>query len=295
MRTSSVAVSFTQKITRQSFIDLSLATRYSSEDLNRKQGDISEELIPTDSLSPVFKKTERYFHPGLTWKYATEKSLVSVALSGYIGSFNTFLRNIDSKMTRYFFLSPRASWEFNYKSGRRLMIDYLSGMNTPGADQMIPTVNNLNPLALFYGNRELRPEYYHDMRISWWLFDQFSFTTLLAALNTKYTLNKINYSSSVDENLRQILSPVNVRDDWNTDADIDFSTPLRPLGIKIDLALSEGYNRGRTIINGTENINTNVNHKISLTLENRKKTHWDVETGSTFTLTQFKIFNTEII
>lgn len=284
----SSAVSLTQKITRQSFIDLSLAARYSTEDLNRKQGNFSEELIPTDSLSPVFKKADRYLLPGLTWKYASEKSLVSVALSGYIGSFNTILRNVDSKVTRYFFLSPRASWEFNYKSGRRLMIDYLSGMNTPGAGQLIPTVNNLNPLSLFYGNRELRPEYFHDMRISWWLFDQFSFTTLLATLNTKYTLDKINYSSSVDENLRQILSPVNVRDDWNTDADIDFSTPLRPIGIKIDLALSEGYNRGRTIINGTENINTNMTHRISLTLENRKKTHWDVETGSTLTLTHSK-------
>ena len=166
------------------------------------------------------------------------------------------------------------------------MIDYLSGMNTPAAEQMIPTINNLNPLSLFYGNRELRPEYFHDMRISWWLFDQFSFTTLLATLNTKYTMHKINYSSSVDENLRQILSPVNVRDDWNTGADLDFSTPLRPLGIKIDIALSEGFSRGRTIINGTENINTNLNHKISLTLENRKKTHWDAETGSALTLTQ---------
>ena len=282
----SAAVSFTQKITRQSFIDLSLATKYSSEDINREHGDISAEMIPADSLSPVFKKTDRYFQPGLTWKYATEKSLVSVALSGFIGSFSTVLRNSDNKMTHYFFLSPRASWEFNYKSGRRLMIDYLSGMNTPAAEQMIPTINNLNPLSLFYGNRELRSEYFHDMRISWWLFDQFSFTTLLATLNTKYTMHKINYSSSVDENLRQILSPVNVRDDWNTGADLDFSTPLRPLGIKIDIALSEGFSRGRTIINGTENINTNLNHKISLTLENRKKTHWDAETGSALTLTQ---------
>ena len=284
----SAAASFTQKITRQSFIDLSLTTRYSSEHLNRKQGDISEEMIPTDSLSPDFRKADRYFQPGMTWKYFTEKSLVSVALSGYIGSFNTILRNIDTKRTSYFFLSPRASWEFNYKSGRRLMIDYLSGMNTPGAQQLIPTINNLDPLALFYGNRDLKPEYYHDMRISWWFFDQFSFTTLLAALNTKYTIDKINYSSSVDNNLRQILIPVNVRDDWNTGTDLDFSTPFHPLRIKIDLALSEEYNRGRTIINGTENINTNLNHKVSLTLENRKKTHWDVETGSTLTLTNSK-------
>lgn len=284
----SAAVSFTQKITRQSFIDFSLSTRFSSEDINRKQGNISDTMIPIDSLSPSFKKAEKYLQPGLTWKYANPKSLISLALSGYIGSFNTLLRNVNSKMTRYNFLSPRASWELNYKSGRRLMIDYLSGMNTPAATQMLPTVNNINSLSLFYGNRDLRPEYYHDLRISWWLFDQFSFTTLLTTVNTKYTRDKINYSSSVDGNLRQILSPVNVRDDWNTGADIDFSTPLRPLGIKMDIALSEGYNRGRNIINAAENINTNTIHKLSLTLENRKKTYWDIETGSTLTLTNSK-------
>jgi hypothetical protein len=281
-------LSFTQKITRQSFLDFSFFARYSTENINRKQGDVSEAMIPIDSLSTVFKKSENYLQPGVTWKYANTKSLISLALSGYVGSFTTLVGYDNNNMTRYFFLSPRASWEFNYKSGRRLMIDYLTGMNTPEASQMIPTVNNLNPLSLFYGNRDLKPEYFQNMRMSWWLFDQFSFTTLLATLNAVYTTDKINYSISVDDNLRKIVSPVNVKDDWNTNADIDFSTPFRPLGIKIDLSLSEDYNRGRNIINGNENINTNFINRISLTLENRKKTHWDVETGSTLTLTNSK-------
>ena len=284
----SATVSLTQKITRQSFIDFSMSARYSSEDINRKEGDVSEIMIPNDSLSPGFKKTEKYLQPELTWKYANSRSVLSLALSGYIGYFKTLLRNTDNGMTRYFYVSPRASWEYNYKSGRRLMIDYLTGMNTPQAEKLIPTVNNINPLSLFYGNSFLKPEYFHNMRLSWWIFDQFSFTTLLATVNTKYTIDKINYSSSVDKNLRQIISPVNVRDDLTTSADIDFSTPIRLLGIKMDLALGEDYNKGRNIINGTENINTNLSHRISLTLENRKKTNWDIETGSTLTLTDSK-------
>ena len=278
-------ISFTQKISKHSYLDLSLSTSYTSEDINRKQGDLLEANITIDSLSPSFNKTGNYFQPGLTWKYATSRSLISLAVSGYSGNYRTILNDIDSKVIRYLYLSPRASWEFNYRSGRRLMIDYLSAMNIPSAAQMLPVVDNINPLSLFYGNRALRPEFYHNMRITWWLFDQFSFTTLLATLNTKYTLDKINYSSLVDDNLRQVLSTVNVKDDWNTNADIDFSTPFRPLGIKIDIALSEDFNRGRNIINSAENINTNMIHKLSITLENRKKTRWDIETGSTLTMT----------
>jgi len=283
----STAISLTQMITKHSFLDLSLLTRFSNEEINRKQGDISDIMIPIDSLSPSFKKSEKYLQPAVTWKYADPKSVVSLSLSGYAGNFSSLL-NRDHKVTGYFYLAPRASWEYNYKSGRRLMIDYLTGMTTPGATQLLPTVNNINPLSLIYGNRNLRPEYYHNMRISWWLFDEFSFTTLLASIDTRYTLDKINYSYSVDSNLRQILSPVNMKDDWTTGADIDFSTPFRPLGIKMDLSISENFNRGRNFINGTENINSNLIHRISLTLQNRKKTHWDIETGSTLTLTDSK-------
>jgi hypothetical protein len=282
------SVSISQKITRQSFLDFSLATRFSSEDIRRIQGNISDIMIPIDSLSPAFKKTEKYLEPGLSWKYANPKSLVSLALSAYTGNFKTLLRNTDSKTDRYFYLSPRASWEYNYRSGRRLKVDYLTGMNTPSASQLLPTVININPLSLIYGNRDLKPEYFHNMRISWWLFDQFSFTTLLATVNTKYTLDKINYSSTVDKNLSQILTAVNVKNDFNTNADIDFSTPIRKFGIKINVALSEDFNRGISIINGARNINTNLTHKLSLTLDNRKKAHWDIETGSTFTLTDSK-------
>jgi hypothetical protein len=281
------ALSLTQMISKHSFLDISFLTRFLNEQISRKQGDISDISIPVDSLSPSFRKNERYVQPALTWKYADTRSLVTLALSGYMGNFNTFL-NSGKKTTGYIHLSPRASWEFEYKSGRRLMIDYLSGMTTPGATQLLPTVININPLSLVYGNRDLKPEYYHDMRVSWWLFDQFSFTTLLATLNTRYTLDKINYSFSVDNNLTQILSPVNMKDDWTSGADIDFSTPFRLLGIMINLSLSENYNRGRNIINGIENINSNMSHKISLTLQNRKKTHWDVEAGSAFTLTDSK-------
>ncbi len=281
----SATISLTQKITKQSFLDLSLAALYSRGDINRKQWNISDIFLPVDSLSPGFKKTEKYFQPALTWKYANPKSVVSFTLSGYAGSFNTTLQNSTTHTTKYIYFSPRALWEYNYRSGRRLMVNYVTGINSPNTSQLLPVVNNLNPLALIYGNRDLKPEYYHNVRASWWLFDEFSFTTLLASLNTKYTLNKINYASAVDENLRQVLSPVNVKDDLTTSADIDFSTPLRPLGIKMDLALSENYNRGRTIINKAENVNTNFIHRISLTFENRKKNFWDIQTGSTFSMT----------
>ena len=245
-------------------------------------------MILTDTLSPDFSKSERFIRPGLTWKRSTDKSQLSVALLASAGEFKTILSGDAGKVTEYFCLNPRFSWEYDYRSGRRLMIDYSTSVNTQAASQLLPVVNNINSLSLFYGNRNLKPEYLHDARIVWWLFDQFSFTTLLASANMRYTQDKINYSRIVNADLGQTISLINVKDDWDAGGDVDFTTPVRALGIKVNLALNEDYNRGLSLINGNENIGRSFIHRISLTIDNRKKDKWDIQTGSAVTVTDSK-------
>jgi hypothetical protein len=284
----SASASLTQKITRQSFIDISLKSDYSSDDLARRQGNITANMLTIDTLSPDFGKYGKFFQPGLTWKLSTNKSQLSVGLSASAGEFNTILNKDTGARQSYFFLNPRLSWEYEYRTGRRLMIDYSTNVNTPSINQLLPVVNNINSLSLFYGNRDLKPEYVHSGRAMWMLFDQFSFTTLITSANVTYTQDKINYSRTVDSNLGQKISLVNVKDDWNAGGDIDFSTRIKPLGIKVNMAISENYNRGISIINGTENINSGFEHRISLTFDNNKKDKWDIETGGTINITDSK-------
>jgi Outer membrane protein beta-barrel family/Carboxypeptidase regulatory-like domain len=279
------SVSLTRKITKISYIDLSLGAGYSTDELNREQGDIETGMIPDDDLSPAIMKTDRYLRPGLTWKLSTAKLQLTLALQSNIGEFNTTLNNDGGRPKPYFYLNPRASWEYDYRSGRRVMVDYTTSVSTPRAFQLLPVVNNLNPLSLFYGNRDLTPEYIHNGRITWWLFDQFSFTTLLTGLNIRYTRDRIGYARTVNQNLSQVISLVNVENDWDAGGFIDFSTPIKPLGIKVNLAVNEIYNRGISFINGTENINSNLTTRLSLTFENRKKDKWDIETGGALTIT----------
>jgi hypothetical protein len=278
-------ISLTQRTSRQSFLDLSVAGGITLDDLNRKQGQLYNGMIPTDTLSPDFGKQDIWFRQGITWKLATEKSQLSFSLSSRLGQFSTTLWEGAAKSTGYFKLTPGFSWEYDYKTGRRLMISYASGINTPAINQLLPVLNNFNALSLYYGNRDLKPEYYHNTGLVWWLFDQFSFTTLLSNINVRYTADKINYSRIVDQNLKQVVSLVNVKDDWDISGNVDFSTPFRPLGIMANLSLSEDINRGISLINSTENYNRTFSHRVSLTLSNRKKEKWDVETGGAFTLT----------
>jgi hypothetical protein len=284
-QTYSATVSLTQKTSRQSFVDLSFASGLSFDILKRDQGPLNNGMTPTDTLSPEFKKKEIWLRPGLAWKLASEKSQLSVSLSSRVGQYSTILWYDPAKSYNYFRLTPGFSWEYDYRTGRRIMVNYMAGINSPAINQLLPVVNNFNSLSLLYGNRNLKPEYFHNTTLVWFLFDQFSFTTLMTNFSFRYTADKINFSRTVDQALRQTVSYVNVKDDWDLSGNVDFSTPFKPFGIMVNLALSEDFNRGISLINSTENFNKTFSHKVSLTFSNRKKEKWDIETGSAFSIT----------
>jgi hypothetical protein len=150
---------------------------------------------------------------------------------------------------------------------------------------LLPVVNNINPLMLTFGNRSLKPEYSHETYFNWWLFDQFSFTSLFTSLDFKYTHNKINWSQTINDSLGQTMTLVNVPYDYSASASIDFSTPLRKLGLTLHTSLRENWNQGITYVNHIENINTNLTHRLTVSFDNRKKEKWDVNLGVSFTLT----------
>ncbi len=107
----------------------------------------------------------------------------------------------------------------------------------------------------------------------------------MTALNATYIREKINWDRRIDADLKQSMSLVNVPEDYRIQSTSDFSTPVRKLGIKINANIEETWNRGLSYVNGVENINTNFTQRIALSIENRKKTRWDINIGGAFKMT----------
>ena len=278
-------ISLTQKLFGAFYMNLSFSTADSDEDLVRKQSDQSSGGSFIDTLSPEFDKSDRWVKPGFTLRRNTEKSTLSMGIEYNLGTYSTTLWGNSTVEKKYNFLQPRLSWEYRYKPGRRLALGYSTRINTPSANQLLPVVNNFNPLFLFFGNPNLNPEFTHSSSVSWWIFDQFSFTTLLTSFRITNTKDKINYSRTVNDQLGQIINLINVESDFSVNGSIDFSTPIRPLGIKTNLYIDENYNKGINFVNSKENQITNISHRLSLSFENRKKEKLDINTGAGLTLT----------
>jgi hypothetical protein len=135
------------------------------------------------------------------------------------------------------------------------------------------------------GNQNLKPEYSHNIFMHWLIFDQFSFTSLFTSLNAGITQNKINWSRTIDENLAQKMTLINAGSSYQAGANVDFSTAVKKLGIKVNTSIRESFSRGLSFVNGIENENTNLSHRFSLTIDNRKKVKWDANVGAALTLT----------
>ncbi len=278
-------ISLNQRLASRVYLEPEIKAGNSLENYRRSMGIPLETDVQIDSLSPDFTKNYQYLRPELSLKRNTDKVQFTAAVGLELGKLSSNLLDRDPVETSLAYLTPRVSWENEYKTGRRLSIFYQSNVNTPSISQLMPVVDNTNPLSLMFGNQNLKPEYSQNLNFHWLIFDQFSFTSLFTSLNAGYTRNKINWSRTIDQNLVQTMQLVNVDDDFNASANVDFSTAVRKLGVKVNTSVRESYNRGISLVNGIENINTNLSHRVSITVDNRKKVKWDVNAGGALTLT----------
>ncbi len=283
---ASLGIALTRKAGKIIYIEPEIRAGNQAESLNRYQGFTDIRRIRVDSLSPGFSKNYSWLRPRLSLIRNLSKTRLTLAMQMETGKMSNTLNNNPSESQNYLWFLPYALYENEYRTGRRIMANLSSQVNTPSVTQLLPVVNNINPMSIFYGNPGLKPEKSHRLGFHWLIFDQFSFTSLMTTLSGTFTKDKINWDRTITNNLTFVNTLTNVDSDFETRGNIDFSTPLRPLGLKLRLNLEERFNRGISLINQSENVYTNQTHRGSITFDNRNKDIWDVNTGVQITYTQ---------
>ncbi len=281
------SISMTRKLNHSFYVVSSVAAGNISENLSRVQGSLSNGN-PVDDANTKFNKQYRYFRPEISLKHGVKKSKINLSIGAEAGKMALSPENKNTKNHQNIYFTPAFSYEYEYKKGRRISLDYRSRIETPTADQLLPVANDLNPLSVFYGNPQLKPEHHHDLRLTWWIFDQFSFTSFTSSVNMDYTKNKINWTSQIDENLAQSHTLVNVAKDYLLNANVSFSTPIKKLGVKININIEESYSGGINFVNSIQNTVINKRTRFSTGIENRKKDKVDILSGIGATLQNTK-------
>ena len=283
----SVKPGLVQKIKKFWNISANVNLGFENEHLIRTQGNILEN-IEIDSLGADYKTVHTYAIPEISIRRASANSQFSLTFGvGWDQLEKNMIGDIVQDKVWFHFL-PSLNYRNMYKKGRRIGFRYRSNVNMPSINQLLPVTNTINPLSLYKGNSNLSPEYNHNLSVYWSIFDQFSFTALFARIGANYTKNKIGISRSIYEDLTQLITPVNVPYNYTAYSFVYFSTPVRPLGIKINIRSNESWNKGISIINSQDNINTSITHSVKLNIENRNKEKWHASIGGSVSHTNSK-------
>jgi hypothetical protein len=255
---------------------------------NRELSRIEASVSPNNEVDNSFEFKTNYVRPFLSFRRVTNKVYANISFEFHNMNMEKLLNESSDGIMKYSYFLPRFYYRNNYASGRKLDISYRTNYSLPSLNQLFPIQNNLNQLNVYKGNIDLKPQYNHSLRLTWTVFDQFSFTSFYVSLRGNYSKDYISWSQSVDDKFIRTTTPINVDGMYNFTSRIDFSTPLRKLGLDLNLNSVESWNENKVIINSSENTNTTLSHSIRLSFENRNRDKWRVNFGGKYTITDTK-------
>ena len=275
-------LAWTEPLGRRQFLKFDLAQQNLGNDAAKDFYDIARDGSETRNslLSNDFRRDFTYQRAGVSYVLNRPKSNLTTILnfqnSRLDGRIGTAEQPISVKFAR---LLPALFFEKELKQGRRLSLDYTTAVREPRLDQLQPVPDNSDPLNIRVGNPKLRPEYQHDLRARYFLYDMFSFTSLFANLSGSFVEDKITEAASVDSLFRRTVSPVNTEREWRLRGNVDFSTPIRPLKIGTKTRLSASHTQSILFVNDVKNDVGRRRLAVDFAVENRKKSKVDLLAG----------------
>lgn len=269
---------YTEPLNSNYFILLNAGWRNNNRDIDKSFFDI-DPLIASDlgqfneELSRIFDNTFNYFTVGSNLRNVTESYRWNIG-ADVQQSYLNGLSNVGAPINRQFFVVlPKMNFEWDKVNIR---INYSTNFREPTIDQLQPVVDNSNPTNIYIGNPDLRPEYRHQSRFTYFKIDQFNFRSFFANVRWNYTDNKITTSTVLDPDLFiRVQKPVNTAYENQVFGTLNFSSPLNLLKSKYRLRVNSSIIDGINFLNGIETPIRRFSYGLGLMIENKNKSKWD--------------------
>ncbi len=264
-------VSYTEPLSKKMILEgnyrIGFADNYANRDVyNIKNGEI---LSLNTDLSNLYNNTFVYHRVGTNlrvlggtkYNFSTGLQYQNSVLKG------EFITRKDNLEQTFQYLLPNMRWDYNFSKQERLNFTYETDVNEPSIDQLQPVRDNGDPLNLYIGNKDLRPEYAHRLRLRYSNVNKKTLTYFNANLNGTYSTNKIANMMTVDTLFRRITQPVNTPSAYQGDGHLSYGIRFWQQRMRMNVSSSGSVARGTSFINGVENINDRYNVSTSFRTE----------------------------
>lgn len=279
-----VKLSYTEPLFKKQYLEMNYDYRHNDNNQFREVYDLAFGLNPFEKfnsqLSNKYTTDYNYHRGGGNYRFSGEKfnltAGASVQYSLLTGELILTEQNIEKKYTN---ILPAVRMRWEVGKGKNLSADYSTNVREPSLTQLQPLVDNSNPLNIYVGNPDLRPEYSHNMGVRFFSFNQFSMTNLFIFSNIGYTQNKIRNTQIIDDRYITTTRPENVANDLNISTRANFGTRIKPLKLRINSNAGINRNKGLTYINGELSSTLSTSMSGGISIENQKKDLFDWQIG----------------
>ena len=281
---NSVRFSLTQRLGDSYSMEVFGRGHTVSQDQDQSVYDLGgDERIRNADLSSGFKRAYGYVNAGARFSRNSENAWFTVGLRGQRSSLEGTIVDRDKAITSgYTHILANLDLKWQVKESQNVGFRYNTATREPSLTELQPFVDNRDPINVYVGNPDLQPEYSHRLNADYRFFDQFSFVNLFAQVGFSYTSNPIARARVFDEQGFQTITPINTDPEWSANTGFAFGTPIRKLGVDVDLEYRVNYSKGWELVNRETNQSRVVRNTVEASLENRTKNVFDVRAGANF-------------
>lgn len=145
--------------------------------------------------------------------------------------------------------APQAMLWYDFGDNSNVRFFYWGRSQQPSTSQLMPVLDNSNPLSVSLGNPYLDPYFNHGLRGEFRLTDKKTFLSLNAGLDGNINQSPIVNASWYDmSNGAQYSMPVNGHTSGNVNARIFFNTPIAKSNFSIFSMTRAGYSSASSYI-----------------------------------------------
>ncbi len=279
-----VSLAYTEPVGKGKYVEWNLSRQNYNNDYNKNFYDILDENTQSEvlnqQLSNKFRRDYTYDQAGLRFRLNKKKLNVNTSLSVQKSGLGGQLASVESPIKKDFWnLLPGLNADYEISNSKSLKFGYNTNIQPPSLEQLQPIEDNSDPINIYVGNPDLRPQYFHQGSLSFFLFDQFSQVNFFANLDGNYIMNPIVNAQTIDTLLRQRTQPVNLDHSTSWGGYLSFGAPLRWMGSRLSISSDWRNSRSFFLLNGAENQTDQWDAGAELSLENKNKERFDVAAG----------------
>ena len=282
---NSARFSLTQRLGDSYSMEVFARANTEDQDQDQSVYDLrGDEKIRNPDLSSGYQRAYGYMNAGARLSRNSENSWITLGLRGQRSSLEGILVDRDETITSgYTHLLANLDFRWQFKDDQTISFEYDGSTDEPSLTELQPFVDNRDPINVYVGNPDLQPEYTHEFEADYRFFDQFSFLSVYLRTDFEYTTNPIARARVFDEQGFQTVTPINTDPEWSAGTSVNFETPIRRLGVDVELDYRAGYSRGWEQVNRQTNQSRVLRNTVEASLENRTKDLFDIRLGANFT------------